>query len=47
MRLEKPYSLIPRKMSIEYSAFESGLVDTGLHDTAPNWKFKYLESCSR
>ena len=25
MRLEKSYRLIPREMSIEYSAFESGL----------------------
>jgi glycine cleavage system aminomethyltransferase T len=42
MHLEKSYRLIPREMSIEYSAFESGLVDTGLHDTGTELEIEIL-----
>ncbi len=42
MRPEQSYCLITGEISIEYSAFESGLFDNGLHQKVTGLEFEIL-----
>ena len=42
MRPEQSYCLITGEISIEYSAFESGLFDNGLHQKGTGLEFEIL-----